>query len=170
MLMGPVAASLLGPTLLSNQIMEAFLGTLCLAVGWLILLVIGLLVLVWLYKDANSRGMNGTLWALIFGVSCFIWFTWVIVLIVYLVIRKPKSVSPPSYVAVVPQPAYTAPPAPPAYAAPGAPQGYGAPPQPQAPGYGAAAPPAPQGPVNCKYCGSQVPAGALVCPRCGGRL
>jgi len=71
-----------------------------------------------------------------------------------------------------PPPPYSAPAPPPAYGAP-LPPAYGAPP----PAYGAPAPgsmppPHPQQPMstNCRYCGAPLPPGAIVCPRCGGRL
>jgi len=173
---------LFGPGLLGNQIGEFIFGALCLGVAWVILLVIGLLVLMWLYKDANSRGMNGMLWAILLLTGCFVWLGWLVVLVIYLVVRKDRPGSSPMYAAPAPPPAYAAPPAPPAYAAPApgyappAPPGqagYAPPPAPQ-PGYAAPpappAPPAQPAPVNCLYCGAQVPPGALVCPRCGGRL
>lgn len=59
--------------------------------------------------------------------------------------------------------AYGAPP--PAYAAP-PPPAYGAPP----PAYAAPPPPPGGAPANCRFCGTPVPPGSMVCPRCGGRL
>lgn len=48
-------------------------------------LVIGGLIAAFIYKDANSRGMNGTVWA-IFG-----FLFGLITLIIYLIARKPKT-------------------------------------------------------------------------------
>jgi len=47
--------------------------------------VIGILILLWVYQDAESRGMNGILWAII------VFFLNIIGLILYLIVRE----SPP---------------------------------------------------------------------------
>jgi hypothetical protein len=136
--------------MLNNQL-EVLFGAMwlgCMA----IMLIIGLLIAIWVYRDAQSRGMSGALWLLI----C--WLLFPIGLIIYFVVRSPKAAPPPPpYGGMAPPPAYGAPP-PPAYGAP--PPAYGAPP-PGAP---------PQMATNCRYCGAPLPQGAMVCPRCGGRL
>jgi hypothetical protein len=137
--------------------MFAGLGMMC----WAIWFIIGILICIWVYKDAESRGMSGVLWLIL------VLFLGIIGLIIYLVVRKPKVVQPGMvmYGAMpVPPPAYGSPAQPPAYqTAP--PPAYGQP----APGY--APPPAPPAaPSNCRYCGAGVPPGSAVCPRCGGRL
>jgi len=47
--------------------------------------IIGILILFWVYQDAESRGMNGVLWAII------VFFLNIIGLILYLIVRE----SPP---------------------------------------------------------------------------
>lgn len=47
----------------------------------LIWFVIGILILIWVYQDAESRGMDGLLWALI------VFFLNIIGLILYLLVR-----------------------------------------------------------------------------------
>ena len=53
---------------------------------FLILLVINILILVWVYRDANRRGANGALWAVL------TFFFGLIALIIYLIVR-PKDPS-----------------------------------------------------------------------------
>lgn len=48
----------------------------------LILFVISILLCVWVYRNAESRGMNGALWLII------VLFTGIIGLIIYLVVRE----------------------------------------------------------------------------------
>ncbi len=53
-------------------------------------IIIGILLCIWVYKDAESRGMNGALWLII------VLITGIIGLIIYLVVRKEKkAVAPP---------------------------------------------------------------------------
>ena len=47
--------------------------------------IIAILLIVWVYKDAESRGMNGALWMMIFL------FSGPLGPIVYLIVRKPKQ-------------------------------------------------------------------------------
>jgi len=147
-MLGEIANTILRPELLNKQVEFLFGAFYLVCVG--VLLLIGLLIAIWVYKDAESRGMSGVLWLLI------VWFVaFPIGLIIYLVVRKPKVMAPPPY-PMAPPPAYaTAPP-----------PGYGAPP----PGYGAPPPPPGAAGMNCRYCGTPVPPGSMVCPRCGGRL
>lgn len=51
--------------------------------------VIAILLCIWVYRDAESRGMNGVLWLLVVLVAGLIG------LIIYLVIRKEKPPTPP---------------------------------------------------------------------------
>jgi len=144
------ASQILPSGMLTNQLEFFAAGYLaCVA----LMFVIGILIAVWVYRDAQSRGMSGVLWLIV-----VILLSW-IGLIIYLVVRSPK-VAPPMmpYGAMAPPPAYGAPPPPPPYGAP-------------APGYAPAPPPqAPPMSTNCRYCGAPLPPGAVVCPRCGGRL
>ena len=48
----------------------------------LLLLTVWLIVVVWVYRDAEQRGMNGVLWALLIFVGNFIGF------IIYLIVRN----------------------------------------------------------------------------------
>lgn len=45
--------------------------------------IIGLLIAIWVYKDAEKRGKSGALWLII------VWFTFPIGLIIWLVVRPP---------------------------------------------------------------------------------
>jgi len=51
---------------------------------FLVWFVIGILILIWVYQDAESRGMDGLLWALI------VFFLNIIGLILYLVVRESR--------------------------------------------------------------------------------
>lgn len=147
--------SILKPEMMANQL-EILAGAIWMTCV-VVILIIGLLIAIWVYKDAESRGMSGVLWLLI------VWFVaFPIGLIIYLVVRKPKVMAPPPY-PMAPPPAYAGAP----------PPGYGAPPPayaPPPPGYGAPPPPPGAPGMNCRYCGAPVPPGSMVCPRCGGRL
>jgi putative membrane protein len=55
--------------------------------AWFLFLVLGLLLCVWIYRDANSRGMNGILWVLAVLVGSLFWLGWLVVLVIYLVVR-----------------------------------------------------------------------------------
>lgn len=106
----------------------------------IVMFIVFILIAVWVYKDANSRGMSGVLWLLI----CI--FLGLIGLIIYLIVRRshpPMGSAPP--------PGYGPPPGgpPPGYGPPpggpppgGPPPGYGPPPG----GYGGPPPPPPQQP------------------------
>lgn len=60
--------------------------------------VIGILILIWVYQDAESRGMNGLLWAVI------VFFLSIIGLILYLVAREGQiSLSPQMITRVCPK-------------------------------------------------------------------
>lgn len=51
----------------------------------LIWFIVGILILIWVYKDAESRGMDGLMWALI------VFFLNIIGLILYLVARESRA-------------------------------------------------------------------------------
>lgn len=138
-----------------------FLALICLL--WIVFFIIFLFVGIWVYRDAESRGMEGTLWALgvvIGGVLSLI--IGLIILIIYLVVRKDHPVG--GYYAPYGYGTY---PPPGAYPPPGS---YG--PPPTAPPSGPAAPPtaAPSTSLTCKQCGSAIPAGGTFCPNCGAKL
>ena len=54
---------------------------------WLIFLVLGVLLCVWIYRDANNRGMRGILWVLAILVGSLFWLGWLVVLVIYLLVR-----------------------------------------------------------------------------------
>ena len=62
-------------------------------------------LLVWVYRDAKSRGMEAGIWVLIVAL------VGILGLIIYLVVRKDHSPYPPAY--YPPPPAYAYPPPPP---------------------------------------------------------
>jgi hypothetical protein len=73
---------------------EFFTGAfLALCVG---IFIIFLLVAIWVYRDAESRGMSGVLWLLVVLVAPLIG------LIIYLVVRKDKAPMAPPYYAQQP--------------------------------------------------------------------
>jgi len=55
---------------------------------WLVFLILGILLCVWIYRDANRRGMSGILWVILMLVGSLFFLGWLVVLIVYLIIRK----------------------------------------------------------------------------------
>lgn len=88
---------------------EAFLlgmGIAILATCMLIVLIVAILVGIWIYRDANQRGMRGSVWLLIFIVAALFLnlIGFIVVLIIYLVVRKDKIQQPP--------PGYSPPPPP----------------------------------------------------------
>ena len=92
---------------------EEFLGSdsflFCAIFVIIIALIIAILVAIWVYRDANSRGMNGTLWVILVIVVSFFGniFGFVIIIIVYLVVRSGHPRYPPGY---YPPPGYGYPP------------------------------------------------------------
>jgi uncharacterized membrane protein YoaK (UPF0700 family) len=60
--------------------------------GWIALVfiiplfwfLVGILILLWVYRDAESRGMNGVLWAII------VFFLNIFGLILYLIVRESR--------------------------------------------------------------------------------
>lgn len=69
----------------------SWLMGICLSV--IVWFIINILLCIWIYKDAESRGMNGALWLIIVFISG------IIGLIVYLVVRKEKERQPSPYTA-----------------------------------------------------------------------
>jgi hypothetical protein len=62
-----------------------FLGLFCLIP--VVLFIIGILLCIWVYRDAESRGMNGVLWLIIVLIAN------IVGLIIYLIVRKDKTTS-----------------------------------------------------------------------------
>ena len=60
-----------------------FAGLVCLIP--LVWFIISILLCIWVYRDAESRGMGGVLWLIV------VILTGLIGLIIYLVVRKPKT-------------------------------------------------------------------------------
>jgi hypothetical protein len=75
--------AILNPGLLANQIEFLFVGVLGLLCP-LIWFIIAILIAIWVYKDAESRGMSGVLWLIIVIIAG------IIGLIIYFVVRKPR--------------------------------------------------------------------------------
>jgi len=126
--------------------MDPFLGfsMICISII-LILIVIVIVMAVWVYKDAEKRGMNGPIWLIAILAMGFIFggLGAFVVFIVYIVIRKDHPIGgrpyPPPYYA----PPYYAPPFgyppqgfyPPPYPPPYYPPPYPAPPYPPQAGF-----------------------------------
>jgi heme/copper-type cytochrome/quinol oxidase subunit 2 len=88
---------------------------------------------VWIYRDANERGMGGGLWVVLLVIATFVGYFigFIVIIIIYLVVRRE-----PGYTGYPPPPGYGygyPPPPPPAYPPPQ--PGYGYPPPPPPPGY-----------------------------------
>jgi heme/copper-type cytochrome/quinol oxidase subunit 2 len=60
------------------------LGLLCLLIP-LVWFIIGILLAIWVYRDAESRGMNGVMWLIILFIAG------IVGLIIYLIVRKDKT-------------------------------------------------------------------------------
>jgi len=82
------------------------LGGICLLASWLIFFILGLLLCVWVYRDAKSRGMEAGIWVLVVVLAG------ILGLIIYLVVRRDHSPYPRAYYPPAPAYAY-APQAPP---------------------------------------------------------
>jgi len=68
----------------------AFGSVCCIVI--LIPIIIAILIAIWVYRDAESRGMSGILWLLV-----VIFVPYFIGLIVYLVVRRDHPKRPPGY-------------------------------------------------------------------------
>ncbi|MFO8051254.1 MAG: hypothetical protein R6V01_06090 [Thermoplasmatota archaeon] len=54
----------------------------------IILVILGILLCFWVYRDANKHGKSGLLWTALMVVGIIFSPIWIVVLIVYLLIRK----------------------------------------------------------------------------------
>ena len=110
----------------------------------LALLFIWIAVIIWVYRDAERRGMNGVLWALLVLIGNLI------ALIIYLIVRSdniasPRRETPPSPPSASPPPAV----GPPKTAGAASPAGKT---------------------TDCPKCGRAVPADFSFCPHCGSPM
>lgn len=135
------------------------LGLICLLPS-LIWFIIWLVVAYFIYKDANARGMNGVLWAII------VFFLGIIGLIIYVLVRKEKKEETRTCLGCGRQISLTYNVCPhcgkPVVQTPIPPGVPYQPPPPQAP--------QPQAFMGCPYCRAHIPANSLVCPYCGAKL
>ena len=112
----------------------------------LALVIVWIVIGVWVYRDAESRGMSGVLWLLVvilFGL---------IGIIIYLIVRGGHPVRPPGGHWPPRAPAYVPPPGyapPPAYTPPSAP---------------------PVATPACRECGAPLLLGAAFCAKCGTKV
>jgi len=120
----------------------SFFGFFCFL--FIALFILSILIAVWVYRDAESRGMSGVLWLLVVLVGG------IIGLIIYLIVRhdRPVGAAPAGYSRY---------------------SGYGAypwyaPPPSSAPQAGTG------GPSNCKVCGGSLTADGRFWPNCGSRV
>ena len=124
----------------------------------LIPLILFILVAVWMYRDANYRGMNGGIWVIVLILASLFgsFIGGLIVVIIYLLVREGHLVggSPYRYGYAYPPPGYGFP-------------GYGYPGYPP-PGYPPAPPPSAAG--RCPRCGAATNPGARFCASCGSPL
>ncbi len=120
------------------QIEIFFGGLFCLF--WVAFFIIFLLIAIWVYRDAESRGMSGALWLIIVLIFPLIG------LIIYLVVRHDRM--PPM---MMPQQQWAPPP--------------GGMPPPGMPPSGA-----PAAQMTCRNCGSPLAPGATFCGKCGAKV
>ncbi len=130
---------------------DAFLGALCFVI--IASLVVFVLVAVWVYRDAERRGMSGTLWVVLLVLASlfFAFIGGLIVLVIYLIVRAEH----PVMYGMHPYAAYPPPMVPPPGPVPPA--------VPPPPTVGAAA-------TTCRNCGAPLAPGATFCGRCGARV
>ncbi len=69
----------------ANPLAALLGGGLCMVV-WLVGIVIAILLMIWVYKDAKARGQNAVLWLIL------TFFFGIIALIVWLIIRPKEKV------------------------------------------------------------------------------
>ncbi len=124
----------------------AFLGVLMMMLIPIIITscIITIILCVWVYKDAEKRGMDNTIWLLIVLLAGYIGC------IIYLIVRKPiggEQKIPPSYAAPATTPYEERAPAPPETEKP-----------------------IEKGKKFCPICGASIPAQATFCPHCGSKL
>lgn len=128
---------------------DAFLGALCIAA--IASVIIFILIAVWVYRDAQTRGMDGSIWAIVFVLAGFFvpFVGGFVVLVIYLILRSEHPVMYPGGIPMAPYPSPYPPPVPPPETAP-------------------AAPPAVQAP--CRTCGAPLRPGAAFCAHCGAKV
>jgi hypothetical protein len=81
---------------------EAFLfgiGLMVVLACTIVMVIIAILVGIWMYRDANSRGMNGLLWLILLVVATLIGHIlgFIIIFIIYIVVRTDHPVYPAAY-------------------------------------------------------------------------
>ncbi len=141
------------PTLLSLVPLQTVFGIeliVFLIVLLLLPLIIFIIVAVWMYQDANSRGMNGGIWVIILVLASLIgsFIGGIIVVIIYLLLREGHLARGP-------------------YGYPYPPPGYGYSGYPPA---GYPPPAAPPGTARCPRCGAMNGPSARFCVSCGFQL
>ena len=149
----------LGATLPGSVFQVSFFDTILgLACAFVVAaLVVFILVAIWMYRDAESRGMSGGLWVVLLLVASFVapFIGGLIVLVIYLVVRSDHPVGYGRYTAYAGYPGYPPPYSPPMYP----------------PATGAATPPAASaGARVCRSCGAPLEPGGAFCVRCGARV
>lgn len=136
--------------------LDAFLGALCIAA--IASLVIFILIAVWVYRDAQTRGMDGNIWAIAFALAGFFipFVGGIVVLVIYLVLRAEHPVMYPGGVPMAPYPSS------PQYPAVAPPLG--------APPVAPAMQPPVTAPTSCRSCGAPLRPGAAFCAQCGSKV
>lgn len=120
---------------------EVFVLSTAIIIFIILFFIIAVLIAVWIYRDAERRGMSGVLWLLVALVAG------IFGLIIYLIVRKDKK---PVYQRTQAQ----------------HPPPHGYPPPQESYQY----PPPQHGANFCKNCGSRLEPGARFCPGCGQRV
>jgi hypothetical protein len=84
-----VMNQIFGPTVLDTGPNNFFWGAGFgfLSIVWVLFLILGLLLCVWIYRDANSRGMRGILWVIAIIIGSLFFLGWLVVLVIYLLVR-----------------------------------------------------------------------------------
>ncbi len=144
------------PHIALQTIFDPVFGFGLFCVFFIALFVVSILIAIWVYRDAERRGMNGVLWLIVVLIAG------IIGLIIYLVVRGDHPVRPAG--AYPAAPGYGPPPqyAPGYYPPPGT--APGAPPS-QAPAAGA-----PPVGMTCRTCGTVSAVGVQYCRNCGAKL
>src|SRR5512136_959842 len=145
-----VFLDLMGPSPFQFGPFDALLGALCFVI--IGSLVVFILVAVWVYRDAESRGMSGALWVVLLVLASlfFAFIGGLIVLVIYLIVRAEH----PRMYAAMPYPGYAPPMVPPPGPPPAAPPPY----------VGASAA------TTCRNCGAPLGPGLTFCGRCGAHV
>jgi hypothetical protein len=138
-------------SLLGNFTLQWELWYFSWAICGVVWFIIWILIAIWVYRDAEERGMSGALWLII------VIFTGLIGIIIYLVVRTDR----PQY-GYYPQQQQPYQPYPPYQQQP---------PPAQAPPPAAAPPAQPPGAARfCSNCGGSLPEAAAHCPNCGAKV